>query len=83
MGRRVTVRTPFGRRVIDTVLRDENGVNYGVEVKSSVGAFTRNDAPARQQFAADRWINQNGAVGIGKDKDIVISGTSKILWRPK
>src|SRR5260370_15290617 len=84
VGRRVAVNTPFGMRFIDGVLEDPNtGLNYGVEIKSSVGAFNRNDAAARQQFAADRWINQYGAVGIGQHHGLKIAGTAKILWRPQ
>jgi hypothetical protein len=87
-GRRVSVETPFGRRVIDVVLKDHKNpnLNYGVEVKSSLNALNRNDAAARQQFAADRWINQYGAnvVGSWRDQGLErIEGTIKILWRPQ
>ena len=87
-GRKVSIDTPFGRRVIDVVLRDPKNptLNYGVEVKSSVGAFNRNDAAARHQFAADRYINQYGAEVVGewrKQGLTHIAGTSKILWRPE
>jgi len=86
VGQHVRVKTPFSPywREIDVVLRGPNSdLNFGVEVKSSIGAINRNDAAACQQFAADRWINQYGAEAIGKDKGLVISGTSKILWRPE
>lgn len=69
--RKANVNTPFGRRELDVVLEDPNtGLNYGVEVKSSLAAFRRFDAAARQQFSADRWINQYGAVGIGQHEGL-------------
>jgi len=43
----------------------------------------RFDAPARQQFAADRWININGGAtsvgGVGKS-GIDIQSTYKLQW---
>lgn len=79
---RMATRVSFCERHIDVVLQDENGVNYGVEVKSSLGAFNRNDADARRQFAADRWTNDNGAQPIGQNAKMgQIEGTSKIIWK--
>ena len=56
---------------------------HGVEIKSSEGAFTRFDEAARQQFAGDRWINENGAdvVGYWKEQGLDrVESSSKILW---
>jgi hypothetical protein len=84
-GREVSVQTPFGLRRYDVVLRDPaTGALQGVEVKSSVGAFNRFDAAARQQFAADRWVNQYGADAVGQNASLGrIQGSSKILWTGK
>jgi YD repeat-containing protein len=83
VGTEVTVKTPFGERRVDVVIQDTAGTNHGVEIKTSAGAFDRNDADARQQFAADRWINTqgDGVRGIGQNSGLLISTTSKILWR--
>jgi pantothenate kinase type III len=81
LGREVSVNTPFGRRVYDVVLQNEAGVITGVEIKSSAAAFARFDAAARQQFAADRWVNLYGASTIGKNSWMgVIDNTIKLLW---
>jgi len=83
VGREVTFDTPFGARRMDVILLNpETGGVGGVEIKSSLGAFERFDAPARQQFSADRWINSFGAQGTGRYKDIFIDNTIKILWPP-
>jgi RHS repeat-associated protein len=83
-GKEVYADTPFGERIVDTVWRDpETGLNYGVEIKSSMGALKRFDADARRQFAADRWINYYGVVAKGRYKGLRIDGTCKILWRPE
>lgn len=53
----------------------------GVEIKSSGSAFGRFDAAARQQFAADRWLNsQGGSQAIGKQQGLVIDSAIKVLW---
>lgn len=62
------------------VLRGPGGQVGGVELKSSLNAFNRFDAPARQQFSADRWINEFGAQGVGQAEDIFLDNTIKILW---
>lgn len=81
VGREVTFDTPFGARRIDVILRNlETGQVGGVEVKSSLGAFNRFDAAARQQFAADRWINQFGAEAVGQNAGLRIDNTIKLLW---
>jgi RHS repeat-associated protein len=74
----VSFNTPFGTRRYDAVLSDPSGINWGFEIKSSRGAFTRWDS---QQFSADRWINMNnGAMGIGKQLGLQINGAVKVLW---
>jgi hypothetical protein len=75
----VSFDTPFGVRRYDAVLTDPNDVNWGFEIKSSEGAFTRWNS---QQFAADRWINMqdNGATAIGKQLNLNIQGSVKVLW---
>jgi RHS repeat-associated protein len=85
-GTGVYVETPFGNRIIDVVIRDpETGLYYGVEIKSTQGAFDRFDAAARQQFAGDRWINQWGGQVFGQWAGRIprIEGTCKILWNLK
>ena len=80
----VSVQTPFGLRKYDLALRDP-GTNelWGIEIKSSEGAFNRFDAPARQQFAADRWVNEYGANVVGKNAELGrMTGSYKILWKP-
>lgn len=81
-GREVSVQTPFGLRRYDVVLRSPaTGELQGVEIKSSMGAFNRFDAAARQQFAADRWVNRYGADIVGQNASLGrIQGASKILW---
>jgi filamentous hemagglutinin len=84
VGRRVTVRGPFGEREIDVVVRDASGRLHGIEIKSSESAFTRFDEAVRQQLANDRWINQYGADVVGpwrteRGLDRIDSST-KILW---
>jgi hypothetical protein len=85
VGREVTVDTPFGQRRYDLALRNQQtGAVTGVEIKSSEAAFTRFDAPARQQFAADRWLNaRGGAEAVGKLKGTQIDDAIKILWEAK
>jgi RHS repeat-associated protein len=81
VGREVAVNTPFGQRRYDVVLRDRTtGAIHGVEVKSSQNAFEKFDEAARQQFAADRWVNRWGADAVGQYKGVRIEGSSKILW---
>jgi len=81
IGREVTFNTPFGARRMDVILRNpETGLVGGVEIKSSLRAFRRFDREARQQFSADRWINQFGGRGTGKNSDIFIDNTIKIFW---
>jgi hypothetical protein len=80
----VSVQTPFGLRKYDLALRDP-GTNelWGVEIKSSEGAFNRFDRAARQQFAADRWVTEFGADVVGQNADLGrIRGSYKILWEP-
>jgi len=85
LGREIEFVTPFGRRRYDVVLRNRStGVASGVEIKSSAGAFNRFDKAARQQFAADRWINmQGGAEAVGRFKGLEIESTIKMLWQAK
>lgn len=81
-GREVTVRTPFGPRRYDVVLRDSSGALHSVEIKSSAGALKRFDAPARRQVSADRWVNQSGADAIGQNASLRrIQSSSRLLWR--
>jgi len=83
LGRDVSVRTPFGNRKYDVVIQDKvTRAKSAVELKSTPGAMTRWDAPARHQFAADRWVNEYGADAIGKNKSIgLIEDTIKLLWK--
>ena len=79
--REATVRTPYGNRRYDLVIEDRLGRFTGVEIKSSRAAFSRFDKAARQQFAADRWLNTEGGLqAVGKNKDLFIDNTIKILW---
>ena len=81
--REVTFETPFGLRRYDVILENpETGATGGIEIKSSMEAMDRWDAAARQQFAADRWINmlEEGATSIGMKYNITITSTYKILW---
>ncbi len=85
--REVTYRTPFGNRRYDAVLRDpKTGEASGVEIKSSESAMNRETgSDARQQFAADRWINMKGQSGgvssVGSKGGIRIKSTYKVQWR--
>jgi hypothetical protein len=74
----VSFQTPFGLRRYDAVLTDPNDVNWGFEIKSTEGAFTRWDS---QQFAADRWINtqDDGVTAIGKQLNL--KGTGRRIHR--
>jgi hypothetical protein len=85
VGREVPVNTPFGRRRYDVVLRDpETGRAHGIETKSSWSAFDRFDQPARQQSAADQWLNQvGGANAVGRYEDLYIDSVVKVLWELK
>jgi len=82
MGREVSVNTPYGQRRYDLVIRNrQTRAITGVEIKSSQAAMARFDAGARQQLAADRWLNtRGGADAIGKLKGTRIEDTIKILW---
>jgi len=82
VAREVSFQTPFGLRRYDLVLRNPlTRATSGIEIKSSMGAMDRWDAAARQQFAADRWINSNGgATAVGGKGPIRIDSTYKILW---
>lgn len=81
VGREVSVRTPFGGRRYDVVLRNlQTGEIGGVEIKSSQAAFDRFDAAARQQSAADRFVSRNGAVATGRFEGVEIDSAIKILW---
>lgn len=84
MGREVTFKTLFGPRRYDVILRDPvTGRFSGIEIKSSEAAMNRGDAAARQQFAADRWINLNGgATSVGGKGGIIIESTYTIQWTP-
>jgi hypothetical protein len=84
VGREVVVNTPFGQRRYDVVLRDRmTGAVHGVEVKSTQSAFEKFDEAARQQFAADRWVNRWGAEAVGRFKGLRIEGSSKLLWEQR
>ncbi|HUP23003.1 MAG TPA: RHS repeat-associated core domain-containing protein [Thermoanaerobaculia bacterium] len=83
VGREVTVHTPFGNRRYDVVLRDpQTRLAHAVEIKSTDLAFARFDGPARKQFAADRWVNQHGATGVGTHEGLAIRSVLKVLWEP-
>ena len=83
VGREVTVGTPFGQRRYDLVLRDPaTRQTHAVEIKSSQRAFERFDAASRRQFAADRWVVQQGAVGVGAHRGLEIQSVVKVLWEP-
>jgi len=83
LGEEVTIRTPFGARVVDAVLRSPSGEIGGVEVKSSPGAF---NALYRAQFAKDRWISRFGGKAVGSNVEGIpkdsrkIHSMIKILW---
>ena len=83
--REVTYKTPFGNRRYDAVVRDpKTEAASGVEIKSSENAMLRNDADARRQFAADRWINmqKEGVTAIGENEGhLPIRSTYKIQWQ--
>ena len=87
---RERTRTAFSQidvqleRRYDLILRNRTtGATSGTEIKSSANAMNRFDAPARQQFAADRWINTNGgATSVGSKGGITIDSTYKIQWPP-
>jgi hypothetical protein len=83
IGREITVDTPFGARRYDVVLRNRQTLEVtGIEVKSSEAAFSRFDAPARQQFAADRWLNmQGGLEAVGEHQGLMIDSALKIHWK--
>jgi hypothetical protein len=84
VGREVSVKTPFGQRRYDIVLRNrETGAVHAVEVKSTLNAFEKFDDEARQQFAADRWVNRWGADALGQYEGVRIEGSSKVLWELK
>ncbi len=75
----VSFGTPFGLRRYDAVLSDSSSLNWGFEIKSSEGAFSRSDS---QQFSGDRWINMNGgANAVGKQSGVTINGAAKVLWQ--
>jgi hypothetical protein len=78
----VSVRTPFGLRKYDTALRSQStGGVSGIEIKSTPGAMSRWDAAARQQSAADRWVNLYGSQVIGVNEGIgTISSTCRVFW---
>jgi hypothetical protein len=82
VGREITVNTPFGARRYDVVLRNRQTLEVtGIEIKGSEAAFSRFDAPARQQFAADRWLNmQGGLEAVGGHQGLMIDNALKILW---
>jgi hypothetical protein len=83
VGRGTSFHTPFGRRDVDVILRNKTtGEVGGIEIKSSMEAFNRFDEAARQQFAADRWINTGGAQGVGAASGEVLNYTMKIQWSP-
>lgn len=85
LGTEVSVTTPFGTRKFDVVLRNVTTKEVtAVEIKSSMAAFNRWDAAARQQFAADRYVKQFSAEAIGKGKRIgVIQDIIKVVWKAK
>ena len=59
----------------------QTGSVHGFEIKSSRAAFDRFDDLARQQFAADRWLNGQGGVNaIGKHEGMQIQDATKLLW---
>jgi hypothetical protein len=64
------------------VVRNQaTGAVTGVEIKASRSALDRFDAAARQQFAADRWLRQNGGLdAVGKGNGFFIEDCIKILW---
>jgi hypothetical protein len=82
LGKEVTVRTPFGKRKLDVVLRDPRTGEVGaVEVKSTLDEFSKFN---KQQFSADRWINRFGAEAVGENAGAAgvtrIESTVKVLW---
>ena len=81
VGREVQVNTPFGARRYDVLLRNRSTLkSTAIEIKSSESAFERFDEAARQQFAADRYVNRYGADAVGRFKGTRIEETAKILW---
>ena len=83
-GHNVYVRTPWGPRIYDLVVRGRaQGVLTGIEVKSSRAAF---DKFIRDQFCKDWWVNRYGGEIFGEEAGRrLIKGASlrdalKILW---
>ncbi len=85
VGREISVNTPFGLRRYDVVLKDpETKLIHGIEIKSSQAAFDKFDRAARQQFAADRWLNsRKGAEAVGEGAGLWIENATKVLWELK
>ncbi|QDT64699.1 hypothetical protein V22_19400 [Calycomorphotria hydatis] len=82
-GTEISVRTPFGLRRYDAVIRNrQTGSVLGVEIKSSRAALTRFDKAARQQKAADIWVRMNGGLqAVGKGIDIMIDDVISLYWK--
>ncbi|HXI13733.1 MAG TPA: RHS repeat-associated core domain-containing protein [Thermoanaerobaculia bacterium] len=82
LGREISFKTPFETRRIDVVLRNQaTGQVGGVEIKSSLAEFSK---LKKEQFAADRFINQRGATAVGENARQAgikrIDSVMKILW---
>jgi hypothetical protein len=70
LGRRISIRVPFGNkkiRVVDVVLESPEGKVGGIEIKSSIEEFAKWDKEIAQQFANDRYINRFGAEAVGEN----------------
>jgi len=72
LGSQVSARTSEGRRVIDHLVKDANGV-HAVEVKT--GNATRNG----RQLAKDNAMATNGAKLVGKNAPTDMKGTE--VWK--
>ncbi len=82
LGREISVKTPFETRRLDVVLRNsETGQVGGIEIKSSMEEFLKFK---KEQFAADRYINQTGAEAVGENARAAgvrrIDSVMKVLW---
>lgn len=84
VGREISFKTPFETRRVDVVLRNRaTGQVGGFEIKSSRAEFNKRK---KEQFAADRFINRQGATAVGKNAERAgverIDSVMKILWEP-
>jgi len=82
VGREIDIRTPFGTRRADLVLRHiESGRVGGIEIKSTLAEFNKFN---RGQFAKDRFINSFGGRAFGVNAETadltLVDYMMKIMW---